>query len=210
MAHIPHLLLEEPWHTDDLSMTDAQLAHLTKVLRLKDGDPVSYTDGRGTIGAGRYEDRVVVRGAESKRDRPSDLVVVAAPVDNRDRARFMVEKLSELGVAELRFLETRLGEGRPPRDDRLRSWAVSGLEQSRGAWLMKVNSTMVTLGGLSEPFLVCDPGGSATRGHARTVVVGPEGGWAPGELPDDSLRLDLGETVLRVETAALVAAARMI
>jgi len=40
MAHIPHLLLEEPWHNGVLSMTDAQLAHLRKVLRLKDGDPV--------------------------------------------------------------------------------------------------------------------------------------------------------------------------
>lgn len=210
MAHIPHLLLEEPWIANVLSMTDAQLAHLIKVLRLREGDPVSYTDGRGTIGTGRYEGGVVVRGLESKRDRPTDLVVVAAPVDNRDRARFMVEKLSELGVAELRFLETRLGEGRPPRDDRLRSWAVSGLEQSRGAWLMKVSPAMVMLGDLSEPFVVCDPGGSETPGHARTVVVGPEGGWAPGELPDDSMRLDLGDTVLRVETAALVAAARMI
>jgi len=75
---------------------------------------------------------------------------------------------------------------------------------------MKVSSAMVTLGGLSEPFVVCEPGGSDTPGHARTVVVGPEGGWAPDELPDDSVRFDLGATVLRVETAALVAAARMI
>jgi 16S rRNA U1498 N3-methylase RsmE len=42
------------------------------------------------------------------------------------------------------------------------------------------------------------------------VVIGPEGGWAEGEVPDDAQRWDLGDTVLRLETAALVAAARLI
>jgi RsmE family RNA methyltransferase len=41
------------------------------------------------------------------------------------------------------------------------------------------------------------------------VVIGPEGGWSADEIPEEAVRYDLGETVLRVETAALVAAARM-
>jgi 16S rRNA U1498 N3-methylase RsmE len=41
------------------------------------------------------------------------------------------------------------------------------------------------------------------------VVIGPEGGWAANELPDDAELFDLGDTMLRVETAAIVAAARM-
>jgi RsmE family RNA methyltransferase len=45
---------------------------------------------------------------------------------------------------------------------------------------------------------------------ARTVVIGPEGGWSAGEIPEEAVRYDLGATVLRVETAALVAAARMV
>mgnify|MGYP002076409617 CR=1 FL=1 len=39
-----------------------------------------------------------------------------------------------------------------------------------------------------------------------TVAVGPEGGWAPGEVPDGLPTVGLGRTVLRVETAAVVAA----
>jgi 16S rRNA U1498 N3-methylase RsmE len=42
------------------------------------------------------------------------------------------------------------------------------------------------------------------------VVIGPEGGWASGEVPDDVALWGLGDTVLRVETAALVAAARLL
>jgi 16S rRNA U1498 N3-methylase RsmE len=56
-----------------------------------------------------------------------------------------------------------------------------------------------------------DPGGTfPSDWRPRTVVIGPEGGWAPGEIPESVTRLDLGTTILRVETAALVAAARLL
>ena len=211
MAHVPHLLLEAPWDSQLVEVSPGQAAHLERVLRLREGDPVSYTDGRGTLGEGRYQaGGLVVRGGETVLERPTDLVVVVAPPDNRERARFMIEKLSELGVAEVRFLETRHGQGRPPRDDRLRAWAVAGLEQSRGVWLMRTSAELVTLSGLHDPVAICQQGGSKEPPHARTVVIGPEGGWAPGEVPEGAMLFDLGETILRVETAALVAAARLI
>jgi 16S rRNA (uracil1498-N3)-methyltransferase len=210
MGHVPHLLVDGEWAPGEVKVSDEQLAHLTRVLRLGDGATVSYTDGAGTMGEGQLRDGLVVRGAEWQQQRPSDLVVVVAPVDNRDRSRFMIEKLSELGVAELRFLKTRYGQGRPPREDRLRSWAVSGLEQSRGAWLMRASPVEIVLSDLSGVYAVCEQGGSAEVPHARTVVIGPEGGWAPGEIPESAIRVHLGDTVLRVETAAIVAAARMI
>lgn len=208
MGQVPHLLVDHPWMSE-LEVSEEQRLHLERVLRLEDGDQVTYTDGRGTFGEGHYVRAQVLRGVESKVDRPSDLVVVVAPPDNRDRTRFMVEKLSELGVAELSFLETRYGQGRAPSEVKVRSWAVSGLEQSRGAWLMRNAGGLVTFSSISGAFAVCDRGGTREVPRARTVVIGPKGGWAPDEVPDDSERFDLGDTVLRVETAAIVAAARM-
>lgn len=208
MAHIPHLFLGGTWVEERLGVSDEQRHHLETVLR-RGSRHVTYTDGEGTIGSGQYSAGQVIRGKENQVPRPTDLVVVTAPPDNRDRARFLVEKLAELGIAELRFLETRHGQGRPPRVDRLRSWAVSGLEQSRGAWRMRTSEGLVTFSGLEAPFVVCDPGGSREVPSARTVVIGPEGGWADGEVPEGAKRYDLGDTVLRLETAALVAAARM-
>lgn len=210
MGHIPHLLLDDSWASGQIEVSGEQKSHLERVLRLKAGSQVTYTDGLGTHGEGSYQGGQVLRGRESTVGRPSDLVVVAAAPDNRDRARFMVEKLSELGVAELLFLETRHGQGRPPGEDRLRSWAVSGLEQSRGAWLMRTAGGLVTFSSISGPFSVCDPSGTREAPRARTVVIGPEGGWAEDEVPDGVHRFDLGDTVLRVETAAIVAAARLI
>lgn len=210
MGHSPHLLLPGPWEQDLVDVSEQQRHHLEKVLRLDDGRPVEYTDGMGIVGSGRYAAGAVVRGPERNVPRPSDLIVVAAPPDNRDRARFLVEKLAEIGVAELHFLETRHGQGKAPREDRSHSWAVSGLEQSRGAWLMQISPMPITMAMVSRPFVVCDPSGSRERPSARTVVIGPEGGWAPDEIPDDAVVWDLGDTVLRLETAALVAAARLL
>lgn len=193
-----------------LELSDEQRAHLNRVLRLREGDALSYTDGQGRLGEGQYRGGGVARGSEVVVPRPTDLIVVVAPPDNRDRLRFMVEKLSELGVAEIRFLETVHGTGRPPRPDRARAWAVSGLEQSRGAWLMRVGDGLIRLGELDDDVLVCDPEGATEATHARTVVIGPEGGWAPGEIPESMVRWSLGSTVLRVETAAIVATSRLL
>jgi 16S rRNA U1498 N3-methylase RsmE len=41
----------------------------------------------------------------------------------------------------------------------------------------------------------------------RAVAIGPEGGWAPDEWAIDRRRVVLGPTVLRGETAGVVAAA---
>ena len=39
------------------------------------------------------------------------------------------------------------------------------------------------------------------------VAIGPEAGFAEEEIPADALRFGLGGRILRVETAAIVAAA---
>lgn len=207
---MPHLLVPGPWTGDLLEVSGDQRLHLEKVLRVGDREPVSYTDGEGLAGDGQFLNGAVVRGQEILVPAPSDLIVAAAPPDSRDRARFLVEKLAEIGVAELLFIVTRHGHGRPPSASKLRSWSVSGLEQSRGAWLMRTSDTLVALAEINRPFVVCDRGGGRESPPARTVVIGPEGGWASGEIPEDAIRWDLGDTVLRVETAALVAAARLL
>ena len=210
MGHVPHLLIPGPWNGEFLELSGEQRRHLEKVLRIGEGEPVSYTDGGGSIGGGRFQEGQVVRGEETHVPAPSDLIVVAPPPDNRDRARFLVEKLAEMGVAEFVFLQTRHGQGRPPNAEKLLSWAVAGLEQSRGGWLMKTSDRFAGIADLDQPFVVCDQGGRPERPLARTVVIGPEGGWAPGEIPEHVIRWGLGDTVLRVETAALVAAARLL
>jgi len=52
---------------------------------------------------------------------------------------------------------------------------------------------------------VCDFDGEPAWDDVRAVAIGPEGGWAPGEWTTRR-KLSLGPTVLRAETAGVVAA----
>ena len=210
MGHVPHLVVAAPWESDELELSLMQWRHLSKVLRMGRGDRVTYTDGLGRMGTGRLASQAVVRGEETDVPRPTELTVAVAPPASKDRQRFVVEKLAELGVARLRWLATKHGKERTASSSKVFSWALAATEQSRGAWLMETPKDVVELGELEEPVLICHPGGESDPAPVKTVVVGPEGGFSPEELPENAPLWALGPTILRVETAAVVAAARII
>lgn len=210
MKHIPHLVIPAPWAGDDLPVSVLQSRHLSKVLRVNRGDRVTYTDGLGMVGDGILGGQVVRRGDEEEIPRPYALEVAAAPPANKDRQRFLVEKLAEIGVARLLWLHTKHGKNRPPAAQKSFAWALSAVEQSRGAWLMEIAPVLTTWSDLEGPIVVCERTGGVMPERPRTVVIGPEGGFADDEIPDSSTTWDLGPTVLRVETAATVAAARLL
>lgn len=210
MKHVPHMVVGAPWEGDTLGLSVVQWRHLTKVLRLSRGDRITYTDGLGTRGHGTLIDKAVTRGDETFHPREIDLTVAAAPPANKDRQRFLVEKLAELGIPRLVWLRTKHGKHRVASGARLFAWVLSAVEQSRGAWLMETSEDLVDWPALEGPVAACHPGGTRALPEARSIVIGPEGGFADGEIPDHATLWDLGPTVLRVETAALVAATRML
>jgi 16S rRNA (uracil1498-N3)-methyltransferase len=211
VGHIPHLYLPPPWPPTAVPLPATAAHHLVKVLRLDPGAAVTYTDGAGRHGEGHLRDGTVVRGDEHTVPPPAIAITMAvAPPHDKDRLRFMIEKLAELEVGRVRFLRTRFGAGRLPDLSKSIAWATGALEQSQGAWLMDITTAW------TEPASL-DPVTSwyAERDGAEqvgplpaeaTIAIGPEGGWAPGEIPENAQRLGLGRTVLRVETAAIVAA----
>lgn len=208
MGHIPHLYLPPPWPDGAVPLGEAHRRHL-HVLRRSDGDVVSYTDGEGRVGAGRLLGGEVERGDEGQAPAPScRLTVAVAPPSSRDRQRFLVEKLAELGVLAIRWLEARHGEGRPPARSRAQAWADASLEQSRGAWRTMVEDQPFRLSDVPGPLWVADVGAPppADPPPRLTVAIGPEGGWAPDEIDRVEARVGLGDRVLRVETAAVAAA----
>ncbi len=210
--HIPHLYLPGPWDGVRLQLDVKTRDHLEKVLRLDGATSVTYTDGVGAVGEGRYQAGLVERGEEEVCAGRSQAVSIAvAPPKNRHRGRFIVEKLAEVGVARLIWLQTRFTEGRAPRVAKARAWARASLEQSRGAWLMEIEES-VTLAAVDGygTVLVADRSGSRINsmdGVLNPVLcVGPEGGFARGEVPADATTIRLSESVLRTETAAVAGA----
>ncbi len=208
MAHIPHLLLADPWVGESIPLDTEAAHHLTRALRRADGDEISYTDGQGKVGQGTYTAGSVLRGAEHDVARTDSPIIAVPPPANRDRARILVEKLAELGVTELVWLRTEYGEGHPPAAAKSAAWCRAALEQSRSAWLLTVADQLVPISSLPSGTVFADQTGArpASLAHAPCVAIGPEGGWAPGEIPSSAEVMSLADGVLRVETAAIAAA----
>jgi RsmE family RNA methyltransferase len=213
VAHVPHVYLPPPWDGQTIALSQDVRHHLERVLRRSDGASITYTDGVGRRGTGSLAAGAIERGDETIEVPTRSLTIALAAPHRTERARYAVEKLAELGVQRLRWLQTSYGEGSPPGIEKATNWAVSALQQSGGAHLVAIDGP-ITWGELSPDgcTIVAVRGGESTASlvsamdHA-TIVVGPEGGFAEGEIPDDVRRCDLGDRILRSETAAVVAAA---
>ncbi len=210
MNRVPHVVVGAPWDDVELALSVVQWRHLTKVLRLKRGKSLTYTDGLGSFGEGALSDHSIERGLEREVPRGIELTVAVAPPSNKVRQRYLVEKLAELGVSRLQWFKTEHGSGRVSNPAKVFSWTSAALEQSRGAWLMETPPDLVKWDDLEGPTIVCSPGGGELAFRPQTVVIGPEGGFSDVEIPGEIAKWDLGPNILRVETAAVVAAARIL
>ncbi|MDJ0925230.1 MAG: RsmE family RNA methyltransferase [Acidimicrobiia bacterium] len=210
--HVPHLYLPGPYEPGRIGVVESTRLHLEKVLRNLGPVAVTYTDGEGLSGSGVYFGGWIERGAEEIQERGHPVTIAVSPPKNKSRARFVVEKLAEMGVARLLWLATARTEGRMPRVEKSALWAQAALEQSRGSWLMEVSGPVaVSDMGRFGSVLLADPHGVGIDDivvpEDAILCVGPEGGFAPDELPEVVGKLRLARNLLRVETAALVGAA---
>lgn len=197
-------------------LADEDRHHLERVLRRRPGDPLTVADGRGGW-------RTAVFGAELE---PSGAVVVEPPpappltvgfaLVKGDKPELAVQKLTELGIDRIVLFRAarsvvRWDDARAARAVlRLRSVARSAAMQCHRPRLPVVEG-VTTLGDIaSDPDVVlADRDGDPPSLRRTTVLVGPEGGWAPEERSLRVPRMALGGYVLRAETAAVTAGALM-
>lgn len=188
--------------------------HLRRVLRLRAGETVSVSDGRGRWRPCTWtaDGDVECAGEVVLEERPTPLVTVAfAPVKG-DRPEWVVQKLTEIGVDRIVPLGTVRGVVRWDGEravrslERLRRVARAAAMQSRRPWLPEVTGMVPFAEAVAwEGCALAEPGGEPPTLAHPAVLVGPEGGWAPEELVAGVPRVGLGSTILRAETAALAA-----
>jgi len=213
-----------------------QAHHARDVLRLTIGDAVEVFDDDGRRAQGRIlrcsPREVVVEIGEALAAAPSPLeVIVAAAVPKGARADWMVEKLGELGVSEYVPLIAARSvvhvEG-PSKLDRWQRIAQESARQSRRPGVMRIASPAPLVTALDSArgagWYFCTEGPSlrpmadavasvvtAPRPPQLWLWIGPEGGWTPQERDRFERAgltpVSLGGTILRVETAAVAAAA---
>jgi 16S rRNA (uracil1498-N3)-methyltransferase len=200
---------------DHPAIDDATAHHLFRVLRLRDGEPVTVTDGHGRWRACRAMGDGVLAGSDAEAAEAAErgaTATVAFAIPKSDRPEWIVQKLTELGVARIVLLHAERSVVRWEADraarhvDKLRRVAVEAIEQSRGIWLPDIVGP-ISADEVLSGMAVAEPDGRALTRRDEALAIGPEGGWSRHELERAADRVSLGATVLRVETAALVAAA---
>lgn len=220
---------------EDLAAVEAEVTgdayrHLFRARRIAVGDRLRVVDGHGAArwaqvaAVDRRRARLTL-GDPAPSHEPERRVELLVAAHRKERASWLVEKVTELGVAAVRFLQTE----RTPREfgdgtfERLRRVAAAAVEQCHRARLPEITGMHSwdelperLQGATYRSFL--DAGGDAWHTAAGVVasekpivlLVGPEGGWTGGErdrlLALGCRPLSLGSRVLRVETAALAGA----
>jgi 16S rRNA (uracil1498-N3)-methyltransferase len=208
---MPRFFVEKITHPAVLSAEESR--HAVKALRLGPGDRVTVFDATESW-SGEIESTsggVKIRLLERLPAPQIPRVVVAAAAPKGARLDWMIEKLAELGVAEyipVKFARSvaEPGEGKRKRMEKI---ALAAAKQS-GAPVMRISPEMA-VGQLPADAWLAAPGGAERPpSGGGCVVVGPEGGLTPEEEARFSRRFSLGPTILRIETAAVVAAARLL
>lgn len=198
------------------ALGDDAVHHLFRVLRLRAGDQITVTDGRGRWrpcragdGTAEPDGEVVTTG------RRAVPLTVAFAIPKQDRPEWIVQKLTELGIDRIVLLHAERSVVRW-NDDRagkhmakLRRVAAEALQQSRGVWLPEIDGPVPATAVLPRA-AAAEPGAEPVGRDVATVAIGPEGGWSDAELAAAGSTASIGATVLRVETAAIVAAARLL
>ena len=235
MSLAPHILVAQlpVGGAGTLVALDAATTHhLRRTLRLVEGAELSLTDGVGGHAAARLApDGAVLTAAVEREVRVPPTLTLVQSLSKGRRAEDAVRMACELGVDRVVPLVAERTQGRPDADarrsldTRWQAVADAALEQSRGHWRTVVEEagTVDRLCGPSsdaELRLVAVPGApslpsvlarSGAGAGGVEVAVGPEGGWADGELQrltDAGWQpVGLGPEVLRTEHAGPVALA---
>ena len=212
-----HVLVEPDQLTDSgpIGLTDEVEHHLRRVVRLPDGAEVSITDGAGNWLLARVQHHrnglLLTPSTQVDHEPRPDAVRLATAIPKGDRVDWLVQKATELGAGEVMLLHAqhsvvRWNEQRADKQlTRLRRIADEALRQSRRVWRMEVSGPLDATGILSDA-VVAEPGGRSLAATDSFVAIGPEGGWTDDELALAPEHVDLGENVLRTETAVVVAA----
>ncbi|MDX5339315.1 MAG: 16S rRNA (uracil(1498)-N(3))-methyltransferase [Cyclobacteriaceae bacterium] len=208
-------------------LSEDESKHLIKVLRKKQGDPITLTDGNGKIfdavinQANPKKTNLRILNSRTIEPDAFHIHLGIAPTKSPDRMEWMVEKITEIGFHELTLLETMNSERSFLKTDRLHKKVISACKQSIKFHTPTLHSITKFTDLISSPSFeeyqkfiafvdedhqhhlldLAKPGGK------YLILIGPEGDFDPKEI-QEAIRMgfqpvSLGKSRLRTETAGL-------
>ncbi|MHB1251222.1 MAG: RsmE family RNA methyltransferase [Acidimicrobiales bacterium] len=207
VAALAQFTVEDP---ERPTLTRDDEHHLRVVLRAQHGEEVVVTNGRGAWALCQVGDAHLTRVSSVYVDRATPETTLFMVPLKGDRSEWVVAKATEVGVSRIvpllseRMIVKFKGDTRDKVLARWRRIAREAGGQCRRTYEIAIGDP-VHVRDLAEDVAVADFNGDADWNGVRAVAIGPEGGWGRGEWGDTRRRLSLGPSVLRAETAGVVA-----
>ncbi len=210
-----------------ITLDQDESRHAIKVLRLRQGDAIHLTDGKGNL----FEAIVIlpdarelhaeIRSVKSFPQRNYWIHVAIAPTKNTDRLEWFLEKATEFGIDEISPMICKHSERTIIKPERLVKILVAAMKQSNQFHLPQLNETrsfkQVVADADEDIKLIAhcyneqkNPITQVTLQKKNVLVlIGPEGDFSMDEVKDalgsGFTPISLGSTRLRTETAGLAA-----
>lgn len=218
--------------TDTICVMEPDESHHALVtLRLKVGDTINITNGRGDLFLAKIAqaaknacsvELLSVTGGVGKR--PYLVEIAVCPTKNIDRYEWFLEKATEVGVDRITPLLGQRSERKVVKRDRSQKVVMSAVKQSLKCYVPEIEDLATVADfvkrdfgqGVGKFIAFCSDEfpkvelRDAMAGHQGAVVmIGPEGDFSPREvalaLEHGFSPVSLGASRLRTETAALAA-----
>ena len=203
--------------------------HISKVLRMKAGEEIFVTDGKGGLAKGKlfFEGKkILLQPDEIQTNLPNfplQMHIAIAPTKNIDRIEFFVEKATEMGVSEITFLLTEKSERKNINIEKIRKQAIAASKQSLrfhfpivneltkfSDFVKDISAENTFVAHCDEAFERVDLCQIQPKDNI-TFLIGPEGDFSPKEiqlLAEKGIKaIALGQQRLRTETAGIFVAA---
>ncbi len=202
--------------------------HIVKVLRMKAGDNILFTDGKGMLYHCHITEAnprgcfVEVLKTEPGIDRRNFyLQMAAAPTKSISRFEWFLEKATEMGTDRISPFISEHSERKTVKTERLNRVITAAMKQSLKTFHPVLDEPVSFEKFIQQPFkgqkfiayidktVTLELSKTYHRGSNALILIGPEGGFSPAEVEAAKISgfapVKLGPSRLRTETAAVAA-----
>jgi 16S rRNA (uracil1498-N3)-methyltransferase len=212
-----------------ITLNEETSKHIVQVLRMKNGEKILLTDGKGNLLhceiSDNHKKKCVVKIQEKsfKEQSARKISIAISLLKNANRFEWFLEKATELGIIEIIPAICERTEKQHFRAERMKNILVSAMLQSQQVWLpiLKEPASLkeiISQSHQSQKFIAhCMDDAKVSLSDAinastssQIILIGPEGDFTKDEIDlafqNHFVPVTLGETRLRTETAGIVAA----
>ena len=114
----------------EIQLSEPKFHHIKNVLRIRENSGINISNGKGHIMYGKLKKNYVVIEKIKKFQKTNDIKIFAPFLQDKNRFRYLIEKLVELNVSELYIGETRNTQKTKINNKKITNFAIG----PEGGW----------------------------------------------------------------------------